>query len=121
MLREHTNTITTDESGDATVYLGSNIRGRVESIKYAPGTIETGATLTVTGETSKVAILTKADAGTDTVWFYPVAPCNKAADGSASTVTEEPVTLYDDRVKVMIATGGDTLTGSITVRVDEEP
>jgi len=119
MLNQYTVTITTNESGAATVYLGSCIRGQIVAFKYAPGTIATGATLTLTGETSAVAILTKANAGTSTVWFYPMAAGNKVADGAASSLTEVPVWLYKERVKVVVASGGDTMTGTITLWVDE--
>ena len=118
MIFKYTTTITTDGSGDATVYLGSCIRGRIVSIKYAPGTLET-ANLTITGETTGVAVLTKAGAGTSTVWYYPQAAANLVADGSAAA-TERDVWLYNERLKVVVASGGATLTGTITLYVDEE-
>lgn len=119
MLIEYTVTITTNGSGAATVYLGSRIRGRIVALKYAPGTIDTGGDLTITGETSAIPILTKANAGTSDVWFFPVAAANKVADGAASSLTEVPVWLYNERVKVVVAQGGDTKTGTMTLWVDE--
>lgn len=119
MLNQYTATITTDASGDATVYLGSRIRGRIVAIKYLPGTIATGATLTFTGETSAQPVLTKASAGTSNVWYYPVAACNKVADGAASTLTEVPVWLYCERLKLVVSSGGNTASGSVVLWVDE--
>ena len=120
MLNEYSATLTTDGSGDCTAYLGSVVRGRVHAIKYVPGTIDTNGDLTITGETTSVAILTKANAGTSTVWYYPFAAGNKVADGAASTISESPVYVYKERIKVVVAQGGATAAGSITVYVDEE-
>jgi len=89
-------------------------------IKYAPGTLDTGADLTITGETSGVPILTKADAGTSTVFYYPRAAANKVADGAASSLTEVEVWVLEERIKVVVAQGGASATGTITVWVDEE-
>ena len=120
MLIQYTATITTHVSdGSATSYLGSCIRGRVVAIKYDPGSIATGAGLTITGETTGVVVLIKASAGTAIVWYYPVAAANKVADGSAATAEVE-VWLYNERLKVVVASGGNSKTGTITLYVDEE-
>ena len=119
MLIQHTTAIVTNGSGAATVYLGSSIRGRVVAIKYAPGTIATGATLVISGDVTGVAVLTKANAGTSTVWYYPLAAANKVADGSASALSEVPVHLYFERAKVVVSSGGDTKTGAITLYTEE--
>jgi len=115
MIKYVSTTITTDSSGDATVYVGGALRGRVIALKYAPGTLATGADLTITGETTAVPILVKANAGTSTVWFYPVAELNLNTDGSAVTYAFMYINLVDERVKVVVAQGGDTKTGTITV------
>src|SRR3989304_5077435 len=119
ILNQYTATITTDADGGATVYLGSRIRGQIVAIKYEPGTIDTGADLTITGETSGIAILTKANAGTSNVWYFPVAAANKVADGAATTLTEVSVWLYCERAKVVMVQGGATKIGAITLWVDE--
>ncbi len=121
MLRKHSATITTNGSGAATVYLGSVITGKILAFKYEPTSIATGGDLTFTGETSEQPILIKANAGTSTVWYYPKAPANLTTDGSASTLTEVPLCLYRERIKLVVAQGGATTTGTITVYTDEEP
>lgn len=118
LLFKYSAAITTDASGDATVYLGSVIRGRVHAIKYAPGTLDTGADLTITGETTGVPILVKANAGTSTVWYYPRVIPNKNTDGSAFTDVAEKIQLLEERIKVVVAQGGNALTGAITVYVE---
>jgi hypothetical protein len=119
MLTEYSADITCDGAGAATVYLGSTIRGQIVAIKYLPGTIATGAGLTITGSETGVAVLTKASAGVTNVWYYPFAAGNKVADGSASTVSESPVYLYKEALKVVVASGGALGAGSMKVYVDE--
>ncbi len=120
MLTQSSVTFTTNGSGAATAYAGSGIRGRVLAIKYEPTSIATGATIVLSGETTAVAVLTKASAGTSTVWYYPLAITNQAADGAASSISEEPVWLYKERLKIVVSSGGDTKTGTVTVYCDEE-
>lgn len=109
--------IVTDASGNATVYLtlGTNRKpnGFLVSLKYIPGTIDTGADLTITGENSGVPILTQANAGTGTLFLYPRALSHAVADGTASSSGSEYIPLKDDRIKVVVAQGGSTKTGSI--------
>lgn len=120
MMQVVSSSITTSSGGAATVYLGTSLTGRVHAIKYAPGTIATGAGLTITGETTAVPIITKASAGTATVFYYPRAFANKVTDGAAFTDVTEDVRVYKERIKVVVADGGDSFTGTITAYVDTE-
>ncbi len=120
MIGRYSATITTTPDGAATVYVGHEFRGKVVAIKYAPGSLATGAGLVITGETYGVPILTKASAGTADVWYYPRAPANQVADGAAITNSQEHVWLYDERIKVVVAAGGDTKAGAITVYIDDD-
>jgi hypothetical protein len=108
-------TITTDASGDATVYLGSKLRGYLVALFYRPGTLATGADLTVTAEDSGAPILTKANLGTANSYLYPRAlPTNaNSLTGPLGTVPSELIPLVNERIKVVVAQGGNTLTGSI--------
>lgn len=109
--------IITDASGDATVYLSHGINrkpnGFLVAIKYTPGTIATGADLTITGESSGIPILTKADAGTSAVFYYPRALNNAVADGAAASSGTELIPIKDERIKVVVANGGNGGVGSI--------
>lgn len=109
--------IVTDSSGNATVYLshGANrkLNGFLVALKYTPGTLDTGADLTITGESSGIPILTKANAGTSNVFYLPRALANKVADGAADTVSSEKIPICDERIKVVVAEGGNAGAGSI--------
>jgi hypothetical protein len=118
MLIDVTATITTDASGDATVYLGTRLRGRVHALKYAPGTIDTGGDLTITGETTGVPILVKANAGTATVWFYPRELVSLHTDGSDASDAFTDIHVLNERIKVVVAQGGNAKTGAITAYID---
>lgn len=109
--------IVTDSSGNATVYIqptaNTGLNGLLIALKYTPGTLATGADLTITGESSGIPILTKANAGTSQVFFYPRAFPNAVADGAAGTVATERIPIKDERIKVVIAEGGNAGAGSI--------
>lgn len=124
MLIEHARvTITTvGTTGACTVYTGGTIRGYVVAIKYEPGTLDTLADLTITGETTGVAILTKANAGTSDVWFYPRAFPNQLTDGAAGTSPDWAIPVFQERIKLVVAQGGGTTSrvGYITYYTEEE-
>ena len=108
-------TITTDASGAATVYLGSKLRGYLVALLYKPGTLDTGADLTITCETTLIPILTKSNLGTGNSFLYPRAlPTNaNSATGALGTVPTERIPLSSERIKVVVAQGGNTLAGTI--------
>lgn len=117
--------IVTNSSGAATVHLthglSRKLNGFLVCIKYTPGTIDTGADLTITGEESGIPILTKANAGTSVVFYYPRALINAVADGAEAASPSEYIPIKDDRIQVVIANGGDTKTGSIEVILINDP
>lgn len=117
--------IVTDASGNATVYLTHGINrklnGFLVALRYAPGTLDTGADLTITGEDSGIPILTKLNAGTSTVFYYPRALVNQVADGAAGASGTEYIPIRDERIKVVVAQGGNVLTGSIEATLLTDP
>lgn len=117
--------IVTNSSGDATVYLAPSINrglnGFLVLLKYNPGNIDTGADLTITGDSSGIPILTKANAGTSIAFYYPRALLNAVADGAEGASPSEFIPIRDERIKVVVANGGDTKTGSIEAVVVTNP
>jgi hypothetical protein len=112
-------------SGQSTTNAQPSIFGELCAIKYVPGTIDTGATITVTcvaGDGSAKALLTKATAGTSNVWFYPRDLVHAVSDGAALTGTSggdrtEPI--LDGQIKVVVASGGAVKLGSVTVYYED--
>jgi len=104
--------ITTNGSGAATVTAPTAVMGFLYAIEYRPGTIDTGATVTVTceGRASK-PLLTKASAGTSDSWYYPREEEHDVADGSEFTTTAYP--LLNGKPQVVIASGGATKAGFV--------
>lgn len=115
-------TITTNASGAAEVYLGTKIKGYLVALIYKPGTLDTGADLTITAETSLLPILTKSNLGTGNSFLYPRAKPTIANDatGGLGTVPSEKIPLMGERIKVVVASGGNTLTGTIEAIYEAE-
>lgn len=111
--------ITTSSGGAATVNAERSVLGRLFCIEYRPGTIATGATLTVTceGAASK-PLLTKANAGTADSWYYPRDLVHAVTDGAALTGTsggDRELPVMNGTPRVVIASGGATKTGAATL------
>lgn len=111
-------TATTAADGSATVY-SANVNGRIDAIQYVKavsGSFDDGVGITVTGETTGRAILIVANMNASAT-YCPLIPARKAADGTASTLTEIPVLLVNERVKIVIASGGNAKAGSFYLTV----
>lgn len=116
MISECPVTLTVDSSGDATVYSPSR-NGRVHAIKYTAGGLHANTDLVITGETTGVAILTDSPSASE--WFYPRAASNKATDGAVGTAFDHDIYVLHERIKIVVAQGGNAVTGTITFYIDE--
>lgn len=118
-MRTITLKLVTDGDGAATVNGERSIFGRLYAIEYRPGTIDTGATVTVTCEgASSKALLTKANAGTDNTFYYPRDIVHAVADGAALTGTsggDRDLPILNGTPKVVVASGAATKTGYVTI------
>jgi hypothetical protein len=118
-------TLTVDASGDATVYSAQPVNGRVLQLRYVPdGTnpLATGADLTITGESTGVAVATLVNIGTSAFTTVP-RQATHGVDGSASLYAaggepvEDPVYVAGERLKVVVAQGGNAKTGTLHVLI----
>ncbi len=126
-MKRHTVTITTDADGDGTGYTPNIVSGYVESIRYVKpvsGGYENNVTLAVTGEDTGTAILSLAAGQMDaSVTKNPRAAVHAVADGAALVLNsdDDPVTdklaIAGERIKLVVAAGGDTKTGTFYVTV----
>lgn len=117
-MRKQTLSITTAADGSATV-TGSAVLGELCAVLYKPGTIDTGATITITCEGDYThTLLVKASAGTTNTIYHPRELTHNPADGAALTGTAggdraEPV--LDGTPKFVVASGGNGGVGSVVL------
>lgn len=113
----HTVSLTTDGDGAATGYTPV-VSGRVLSVVYTKTDFANTADITVTADVTGMAILTLTDQ-TASGTFHPRAqvhgPTGTALTFNGTQTVNEPVPVAQERVKVVVAQGGDTKTGSVTI------
>jgi hypothetical protein len=119
-LRHQVFPIVTDSGGNATV-VGSAVLAKLFAIEYKPGSIVTGATLTLTceGDTSK-ALFSKAGMGTTNVVYYPRDVVHDNA-GTALTGTaggDRIQPLMTGFPKVVVSGGGNIMSGELILYYD---
>jgi len=111
--------ITTASDGSATVY-SNNVTGRVLAVVLSISGLDNTADFTITAEATTEAILSLSNTNTNAV-YYPRTAVHTTA-GVAATFDGthgilEPITLANDRVKIVVAQGGATKTGTVYVLI----
>jgi len=114
---------TTDASGNATVDHVSNVLGKLYAVLYKPGTLDTGATITLTcqGVFAK-PLLTKSSAGTTDTMYYPRDIPHAVADGAALTATaggDRVMPLINGVPRLVVASGGNVKTGQVILYYED--
>ena len=123
-IQRHELDLTVNADGDATVYTSTTVTGRVLQLRYVPHAstpLDTNADVTITGETTGVAIATLSNIGLSAFTKVP----RQATHGvtgtglvyAAADAVSEPVYLADERVKVIVASGGASKIGTLFVTV----
>jgi hypothetical protein len=118
-------TFTTDASGDASLTLIGSAFGRIVGIAYDPATggVATGADLTLKDADSGAALVTLTDAGTAARYFRPTAVVTDnvgvAVTAAATAVDVNRDVFVAGGLKLVVAQGGVTKTGSLSVIVQE--
>jgi hypothetical protein len=110
----HAVALVTNGSQVATGYT-PNITGEIVSIQYVKTDFADGVDFVVTGEATNLPIWTGTNVNA-AVTVYPVAPAVVVA-GTASTLTERPLVVVNERIKVAVAQGGETKSGVVYVVV----
>lgn len=118
----HTISLTTDSGGAVTAYTLGPVNGSIVSIQYVKTDFADGVDFTVTGETTGLAIWT----GTNVNASTTVAPRQATHDTSgvaslyaaAGEPVEDRIAVVDERIKVAVASGGDTKTGTLYITTD---
>lgn len=106
--------VTTDGSGNATVYTGY-ATGAVLTIIYTKNNFSAGVDFAITADQSGLNIWTENDVNASKTVHPRVAAATAA--GVASTLTEVPLCVANERVKIVISSGGAATTGTFQVIV----
>lgn len=120
-IERHDISITTSAGGAATVYTDNPVTGRVLQVRYRPDAtspLDTGADLTITTDVTGVAIATLTDIGTSAFTRVP----RQATHGVTGTAlvyaatdpVAEPVAVAGERIKVVVAQGGNAKLGTLS-------
>lgn len=114
--------VTCDAAGAATVY-SPYLSGWLASIQYVKTNFTDGVDFTITAEATGETLWTEANVNAAKV-CYPRAATHSTAGVAAlyaagGTAVNDRIALGRDRVKIVIASGGNATTGSFWVVVDD--
>lgn len=120
-MRRYKVAITTAADGSATAYT-PRAAGKIHSIQYLKTDFADGVDFTITTEATGESVISKSDVNASAV-FYPRAPTHSqtgtpllyAADGAA---VADKIALASDRLKIVVAQGGNAKSGAVHVLVD---
>lgn len=112
---------TTNASGDATVY-SPKLSGLLHSISYVKTDFDNGVGFTITSETAAENLWVEA-AVNAAATRYPRAATHSTAGvaslyAAGGTAVQSRIALAGDRVKIVVASGGDTKSGAFHILVD---
>ena len=122
-LTRHVVDVTTNASGDATAYTDV-ADGFVHSIRYVKdGTtpLDNGSDFTITAEQSGAAVLTATNVAASAT-YYPRAATVDTSNAAAlyaagGAAVNDRIPVAGERVKIVVAQGGDTKIGRFHVYV----
>lgn len=114
-------TVTTAADGTATAYT-PRLSGKVHQIEYVKTDFAAGVDFTITGEATGVGLWAQSDVNASAV-VAPRLPTHSQVGvaslyAAGGTAVQAPVALSGDRVKIVIAQGGNAKVGTFHVLVD---
>lgn len=124
-MRRYKVPVTTAADGSATAYT-PRIAGKRHSIQYVKdgsNGFADGVDFTITAEATGESVLAKSDVNASAV-FYPRAPTHSQAGvanlyASGGTAVSDKIGMASDRLKIVVASGGNAKVGVFHVLVDE--
>ena len=117
-IQRHDVAVTTSTGGSATAY-SPVVMGKVAAVVYTSGGASgfaSTADIAVTTETTGQNIWTQSNV-TASVVKYPVTTAQVPA-GTNSSLTEKQIPVADERIKIVIAQGGNAKVGTFTVVIE---
>ena len=122
MIRRFEVTVTTDASGDATAYT-PYLSGYIHSIQYEKTDYADGVDFTITGEANALGLWAESNVNAAKVCLPRAATHSTAgvaaAYASGGTAVNDRLALSRDRVKIVVAQGGNTKVGNFVITVDD--
>lgn len=120
-IERHTVAVTTASDGTATAYTGT-VTGKIVAIHYVKSTFADGVDFTITSEATGETIWTESNVNASTT-RAPRQATHSTAGAAAlyaagGAAVNDQIALASDRVKIVIAQGGDTKAGSFIVVVE---
>ncbi len=114
--------VTVDASGDATVY-SPYLSGNIESIVYTKVDFANGVDFTITAEATTETLWSELDVNAAAV-RHPRAATHSTAGvaslyAAGGTAVNGKLALSRDRVKIVVAAGGVSKTGTFHITVSE--
>lgn len=114
--------VTTDASGDATVY-SPYLSGYINSIEYVKTDFADGVDFTITGEATGRTLWAESNVNAAAI-RAPRQPTHSTAGAAAlyasgGTAVNDRIALGRDRVKIVVAQGGNAKTGAFVITVDD--
>lgn len=114
--------VTTDASGDATAYT-PYLSGYIHSIQYEKTDFADGVDFTITGEETALGLWAESNVNAAKVCLPRAATHSTAGVAalyaSGGTAVNDRLALSRDRVKIVVAQGGNVKTGNFVVTVDD--
>jgi hypothetical protein len=122
MLRRYAIAVTTASDGSATAY-SPYLSGYIQDIQYVKTDFADGVDFTITAEAYGRTLWAENDVNAAAI-RAPRQPTHSTAGvaslyAAAGTAVNERIALSRDRVKIVIASGGATKTGTFIVMVDD--
>lgn len=122
-MRRHTVTVTTNASGAATAF-SPRVTGEIVQIEYVkPGSggFDDGVDFAITGEATGVGLWTENDVNA-TARRAPRQPTHTQAGvaslyAGSGTAVNDRIGMANDRVKIVISSGGNAKTGTFHILV----
>jgi len=114
--------VTTAADGSATVYSDGPVTGKVSQIRYVKTDFADGSTITVTSEATGETIWTEANVNASATRAPRQA--THSTDGAAAlyaaggVAVNDKIALANDRVKIVIAAGGNVKSGVFHVAME---
>ena len=113
--QRHVIAVQTDGAGAATAY-SPTVTGRIQAIAYVKTDFTDGVDFTITLEATGESLWTDTNINASEI-VYPVQKANLGGTGVVSVLLEQPFIAANDRVKIVIASGGATKIGAFHVVV----